>query len=155
MNYLQWHVDKLRTSGGRASRAKSDPLSKILWQAPRWRKKQPAQVFAQIFRDRIDEQLKLVMPPPLPDAATADDIKAYQTLKLGRRTKLIYTMWKEADKETRKAVFVAKEKMDCDAGFVSDDDQNTEGQESFKYLAKETGDAGSTVSQINSAEMQK
>ncbi|KAM6489832.1 hypothetical protein JOM56_014644 [Amanita muscaria] len=147
-NYLQWHVDKLKISGGRVSRAKSDPLAKILKQAAKRRKKQPAQVFAQLFRDKVNERLQLIMPSSMPTGAT--DVKAYQAQRLGARTKLVYQMWQEADEETRNVVYAAKEEMDQDAGLVSEDKEKMEGQPD-EGSAKVPGAADS----ITRAEMQK
>lgn len=108
------------------SRAKSDPLAKILKQAAKRRKKQPAQVFGQLFRDKVNERLQLIMPLSMPNGAT--DVRAYQAQRLGARTKLIYQMWQEADEETRNVVHAAKEEMDQDAGLVSEDKEKMEGQ---------------------------
>ncbi|KAM6489185.1 hypothetical protein JOM56_015355 [Amanita muscaria] len=147
-NYLQWHVDKLKISGGRVSRAKSDPLAKILKQAAKRRKKQPAQVFAQLFRDKVNERLQLIMPSSMPTGAT--DVKAYQAQRLGARTKLVYQMWQEADEETCNVVYAAKEEMDQDAGLVNEDKEKMEG-EPDEGSAKVPGAADS----ITRAEMQK
>lgn len=142
-SYLQWHVDKIRVSGGRVSRAKADILPKMLKMASKHRRKQPAQVFAQLFKHKIDEKLLQELPTLLKDPSP-DEIKAHKTLKLRTRNKITYRLWEEADEETREAVFTHKAQLDREAGFISGDDESREGRE-------ETDTAG----QISRAEMQK
>jgi hypothetical protein len=120
-------------------------LAKILKIAAKRRKKQPAQVFAHLFKDKINERLQPILPSLPNQGATSADIKAYQAQKLGTRTKLIYQMWKEADEETRKTVYAAKEEMDQ----VCEDKENMGGQDSG-----EEGSAGAGDS-ITRATMQK
>jgi DNA-binding transcriptional regulator WhiA len=125
------------------SRAKADILPKMLKMAPKHRRKQPAQVFAQLFKHQVDEQLLRELPT-LPKDSSPDEIKAHKTLKLRTRNKITYQLWKEADEETRNVVFTHKAQLDHEAGFISDDDESREDLE-------ETDTAG----QISRAEMQK
>ena len=104
-------------------------LNTLLQPKAKGRKKQAAQVYSKLFfESRIEPRLTMLMEEEKP--AAVETPKEHQRRLMSTRSRLTYTMWKE-DKniaEVAEAVAKEKERLDCELGEESDEDEGGMGQ---------------------------